>query len=109
MFIGSVILSIFNALFYIVSIEQRLKVIRKRLFVVYLPCAFVIFFGIFDAIWLFIHGVDFMMAGFSATFYLIMSLAFIGLVLLQASSFFLMIKRGAEIASGGEIGQLLQK
>ncbi len=76
------------------------------MFTVYLPAGVVIFFALFDAIWLFLHGIDFMMAGFSATFYMIMSIAFIALVVLQAFSFILVIKRAAEIVQGGGAGLL---
>ncbi|TNV75391.1 hypothetical protein FGO68_gene10753 [Halteria grandinella] len=109
MYIGSIILSILNGLFYMIGEDQRRKIIENRIFTVYLPAGVVIFFALFDAIWLGIHGIDFMINGFSSLFYWLMSIAFICLVVLQAGSFFLVVRRAAWIVQTGGPSLLQEK
>jgi hypothetical protein len=95
MYIGSIVFSIFNGLYYFISEEQRMKIVKNRAFTVYLGSLILLFFAIFDAIWLIVHGIDFMASGFSATLYWILSALFICAVAAQAFSFATLVKQAA--------------
>ena len=101
MYIGSIVLSMLNGLYYVIGEDQRRKIIESRIFAVYLPAGVVIFFAVFDTVLLALHGIDFMLGGFSSTINLLMSIAFICLVFAQAASFVLAVKRAAFVVQYG--------
>ena len=101
MYAGSIAFSIFNGLYYIISEPQRISIIKNRVYTVYLGACILLFFAAFDSVILIIRGLDFMGYGYgSYVLYLIFSIAFICLVILQAGSFALMVKQAAETIPG---------
>ena len=71
------------------------------MYTVYLGALILLFFAAFDSIILIIRGLDFMKFAYgSYVLYLIFSISFICLVVLQAGSFALMVKQAAETIPG---------
>ena len=91
LYISSICFSLLNVLYYLINEQQRIMIIKNRVFTVYLGALFILFFCILDAVLLIVNGL-----GYVKVIYFIFTAAYIFAAFCQGASFALMVRKASD-------------
>ena len=91
LYITSICFSLLNALYYFINEQQRIMIVKNRVFTVYLGALFILFFCILDTVLLIIYSFKYL-----SVVNFIFSAFYIFAAFCQGATFALMVRKASE-------------